>query len=387
MNDAEWMGRALQLARTALGSTAPNPAVGAVLVRDNCCLGEGYTEPVGGAHAEVVALDQCRKNGHDPSGATMYVTLEPCCHHGRTSPCTDAIIQSGVGRVVAGVMDPFPAMQGKGLGILKAAGISVELGVREAACAEQVLGFGRALIHHLPMVCCKAAMSVDGHIATENGESQWITGEAARADVHQMRKAHDAILVGISTVLKDDPQLNCRLADGADGALKSVVQPIPVILDSQLRIPDSAKLFKTHSRVIVCCAEGAPERELAAEVVRIPVHEGDEGLNVETVLKELASRGIHRVLVEGGAEIHRSFLDSGLVDRLELYVGGVVVAGGMPWVGGPPIQGLEHGLRLQLEGVEQYENDVRLSYRLDHRISNSLLEIYPSEDWICSPGS
>ncbi len=362
--DASFMGRALELASAALGRTAPNPAVGAVVVRDGAVLGEGSTRPVGGDHAEKVALDACKAAGRDPAGATMYVTLEPCCHHGRTPPCTDAVIAAGIARVVVGVTDPFPAVRGRGIRLLRQAGIEVTLGVHEAACAAQVLGFARAVTAGLPEVTLKAAVSVDGHLATASGDSQWITGPEARAVGHRLRARHDAICVGIGTVLADDPRLTTRVP-GDPGAS----DPVAVVFDSHLRCPDDAALLRAERGVLLVCGPSAPERTvLGAAVVRVEV--GTDG-RVEPVaaMRSLAERGLHRVLVEGGGQVHRSLLDVGVADTLELFVGGVVIAGGQPWVGGPPIATLDQAHRMRIRAVERVGDDVHLSYRLVHALA------------------
>jgi len=350
------MDRALALARRGLGRTAPNPAVGAVVVRGDEVLGEGTTRPPGGPHAEMVALEKARRAGLDVRGATMYITLEPCCHHGRTPPCTDALVEAGLARVVVGVVDPFPPMRGNGLQQLRDAGIEVILGVRAEHCAEVVRGFARAVTAGLPEVTCKVASTLDGHIAAHDGESRWITGERARGHGHQLRATHDAILVGIGTVLADDPRLTCRVREGVD--------PVPVVLDSGLRIPEGAMVFAHPRRPVVLCAEDAPDRPLPGEVVRVP--RGPGGIDIEAGLRALVQRGMHRVLVEGGGRVHRSLFDARLVDTLYLYLGGLVLPGGIPWLGGPPVD-LADAPRLGPPEVEPLGDEVLLRYPVGHR--------------------
>lgn len=366
--DGHWMQRALALASAALGNTAPNPAVGAVVVRDGQVLGEGWTRPAGSDHAEVVALKDARAHGTDPRGATMYVTLEPCCHWGRTPPCTDAILDAGISRVVVGVLDPFPAMRGRSIALLRERGVEVVLGVEAEACARRILGFARAVGFGLPEVTAKAAISADGRIATASGESQWISGPMARQDGHRLRARHDAILVGVGTVLADDPRLTTRLPPGELHGRPDAADPVPVVLDTSLRTPADARLLRSSRRAVLICAEDAPERELEADVVRVP-RGADGRVDPEAALRAVAARGLHRVLVEGGGLVHRSLLDRGLVDTLVLYVAGVVVPGGRPWVGGPPIEHLEEACRLSLEDVERLGPDVRLTWRIEHRIA------------------
>ncbi|TNE92028.1 MAG: bifunctional diaminohydroxyphosphoribosylaminopyrimidine deaminase/5-amino-6-(5-phosphoribosylamino)uracil reductase RibD [Deltaproteobacteria bacterium] len=356
--DGRWMSRAVCMAGRGLGTTAPNPSVGAVLIKDNQLVGEGHTQPVGGPHAEVMAIADCRERGFDPAGSTLYVTLEPCNHHGRTPPCTDAILEARIERVVVGCLDPFPKMQGKSLCHLREAGVEVVLGVLEEECKALVRGFARALVHALPEVTCKVAMSLDGHIATASGESQWITGPESREHGHGLRHSHDAILVGRRTVEADDPRLTCRLPGG--------VHPTPVVLDTGLTLAADAKVLHGPARAVIVCAADAPERELNADVVRVP--RGNGGVDIEQALRALATRGLHRVLIEGGGEVHRSLLDAGLVDTLRIYVAGVVVPGGRSWIGGPPLAALGDALRLDAPEVTALGPDVLLTYTLPHRL-------------------
>lgn len=359
MSDHDLMGLALQAARSALGNTAPNPAVGAVLARGEQVLGIGRTEPVGGPHAEVEAIRVAKEAGHDDlSGATMYVTLEPCCHWGRTAPCTDAIVAEGIGRVVVGVVDPYPPMQGKGLSRLRSAGVQVELGVRAEEAARVVRGFTRTIVRGLPEVTCKVATSLDGHLATAAGESQWITGEEARADGHGLRATHDAILVGSGTALADDPALNCRIDSGKD--------PVPVVLDSDLRLPLTARLLTAGAPAVVICADDAPDRAVPADIIRVPRVQG--GVDITAALRALAQRGLHRILAEGGGRVHRSLLDAGLVDTLHLYLAGVIIPGGQSWIGGPALERLGQARRLGAPAdIRQLGDDVRLTWHVTHR--------------------
>mgnify|MGYP000026177790 FL=1 len=363
MTDEQAMARALTLARQALGRTAPNPAVGAVLVRDGVVLGEGVTQPAGGPHAEIEALGAAAAAGHDTQGASLFVTLEPCCHHGRTPPCTEALIAAGVSRAVIGVTDPNPLVRGKGIAQLRAAGVHVDVGVRHEACARQILGFARAMVGGLPEVTVKVATSLDGHIATNAGESQWITGDAARADGRSLRATHDAILVGIGTALADDPRLTARTPGAHD--------PVPVVLDTHLRLPASARLLHGPQRAIVICGPHAPSRDLDAEVVRVAV-DADGRVDPASALAALAERGRHRVLVEGGGEVVRSLLAARLVDQVVLYLAGRIVPGGRPWVGGAAIERLADGPVLELVDTSVVGGDVRLRYRASHRLQQPL---------------
>jgi len=366
------MERALELAEAARGTTAPNPPVGAVIVREGKVLGEGHTQPVGGAHAEQEAIHQCAAKGVSVVGATMYVTLEPCCHFGHTAPCTNAILEAGIEKVVVGVVDPFPAVMGRGISQLRSAGVDVLVGVCESRSLRVVRGFHRSCTHGLPEVTAKVAVSLDGRIATSTGESQWITGEDARQHGHRLRASHDAILVGIGTVLADNPRLTCRLVNGHD--------PVPIVLDSQLRIPESSRLFHGNRRALVFCADDAVERQLPADIVVVGKSQSGVGLSIPEVLRELSRRGLHRILVEGGAQIHRSFLDAQLVDTLNVYVAGTIVPGGIPWVGGLAADTLSEVPRFGTPEVCPLGEDVLLRYELDHKLPVRIAETDPGEE-------
>jgi diaminohydroxyphosphoribosylaminopyrimidine deaminase/5-amino-6-(5-phosphoribosylamino)uracil reductase len=350
--DAMWMRRCIELARKAEGRTAPNPMVGAVVLRGGEVIGEGLHLRAGEAHAEPDALE---KATGDTRGATLYVNLEPCCHHGRTAPCTDAILRSGIARVVVGMVDPNPIVAGKGIGLLKAAGVVVDVGVEERACRELNAGYLKAMYRGLPRVWLKVASTMDGRIADANGRSQWITGKESREVVHQLRNRMDAILVGAGTLLADDPALTTRCGDGRDA--------LPVVLDSQLRCPADAKIFQSSRRPLIFCAEGAPERELAADIVRVA--STNQGLDLKVVLKELVSRGVHELLVEGGGTVHRSFLDKQLADRLLLFMAPKVLAGGAGFVGGAPLA-LDQGFGFRLMSTQKIGPDLLLDLEVHH---------------------
>lgn len=369
MTDDAFMALALVQAEHALGSTAPNPPVGAVLVRAGVVLGAGFTQPAGHDHAEVRALADCRANGHDPRGATMYVTLEPCCHHGRTPPCTSALLAAGVARVVVGAVDPFPPMQGRALALLRNAGLTVDRTVTHAeACARRVLGFARAVTHGLPEVTLKAAISLDGNIATEAGESQWITGATSRRAAHQLRARHDAVLVGIGTVLADNPRLTTRVEAGSQTIDAARARnAVPVVLDTQLRTPADAALLTSGLRPIIICGERAPERVLPADLVRVPT-DAHGHVDVRHALSALAARGLHRVLVEGGGQVYRALLDAHLVDQVEIFCAGVVIAGGRSWVAGSALESLGAAKRMTLVHSEPCGGDLWSTWRVAHQL-------------------
>lgn len=358
LDDERFMALAVEQARSAMGTTAPNPSVGAVVVRDGVVLGAGHTQPVGGPHAEVACLQAVAAAGHTPLGATMYVTLEPCRHVGRTAPCTHALIRAGITRVVVGSVDPFPPMQGKGLDELRAAGLIVDLGLRREACDAVVRGFARAVTHGLPEVTLKIATSLDGNIATASGESQWITGPDARTDGHRLRANHDAILVGVGTVLADNPRLTVRGVPGTN--------PVPVILDSNLRTPADAAVFSGTERVVIICADDAPDVELPADIVR--VQRGQGGVDIHDAMEQIVGRGLHRVLIEGGGQIARSALDARLVDEVVVYQSGRIIPGGRSWVGGEPLESLADAVTLSIRSAGMLGPDVVLRYGAPHRV-------------------
>lgn len=323
------MRAALALAARGLGNTWPNPAVGCVILdADGQVVGRGWTQPGGRPHAETEAL---KRAGAAARGGTAYVTLEPCCHWGRTPPCTDAMIAAGIARVVVALRDPDPRVDGEGFSRLRAAGIVVEEGLLAEEAASLNAGFIKRLRHGLPLVTLKLATTLDGRIATATKESRWITGPESRRAGHGLRARHDAILVGSGTVLDDDPDLTCRLPGGV---------PIPaprVVADARLRIPLGAKLVRTARDVptLVATIPGhpdsalAPLREAGVEILELPP--GPQGLSMHGILTALAARGITRVLAEGGSGIAASLLREELADRLAWFHAPLVIGGdGIP---------------------------------------------------------
>lgn len=366
--EREWMERALTLAARVRGRVAPNPAVGAVLVRDNLVVGEGATEPPGGPHAEIVAL---RQAGDAARGATLYVTLEPCSHYGRTPPCTDALIEAGVARVVVAIRDPFPMVNGRGIDQLRAAGVRVDLGLASRPAAAINAGFLTRIHDERPEVTAKFAMSLDGRIATRTGHSRWITGPEARAEAHRLRDSHDAIMVGIGTVLADDPLLTTRLPAAECGA-GGPHHPLRVVVDSLARMPPTAAMLhpSTPGRTLVAVTSAAPEhrvtalRAAGADVVVVP--DGDGRVDVAALLGCLAGRGINSVLVEGGGALLGSLFDAGLVDRVEAFVAPVVIGGreAPGPVGGVGVATMEAATRLQDVETRQCGADLLIRGRL-----------------------
>ena len=319
------MRRALDLARSALGSTSPNPSVGAVIVRDSSVVGEGHTLPAGQHHAEIGALQQA---GSAARSATLYCTLEPCCHYGRTPPCTDAIIAAGIAHVIYAVRDPNPRVAGGGESALRDAGITVER-QPDPEADELYEAFARHITTGLPFVVAKFAMSLDGKIATRTGASQWITGPEARARVQQMRKELDGIMVGIGTTLTDDPQLTARDPNG--DPLPSNLQPVRVVVDSQARTPPDARMLRQPGRTIIATGGGVDRSRIArledagADVREFPGPDGR--VQLSAMLRSLGSDGIVSVLVEGGGQVLGALLDASLIDKVCAFVAPMLIGG------------------------------------------------------------
>ena len=337
--DLAHMGAALALARRGLGATWPNPAVGCVLVRDGRVVGRGTTAPGGRPHAEVVALAAA---GDAARGATAYVSLEPCSHHGKTPPCADALIGAGVARVVIATSDPDPRVNGGGVARLRAAGVEVREGVLAQAGREMIAGFAMRVRAGRPLVTLKLASSLDGRIATRGGQSQWITGSAARRAAHALRGRADAVLVGVGTVLADDPALTCRIAG---------MKPVPmvrVVADSHLRTPHASQLVATarlHPTWILHRDGADPARmaflrEQGVSLMQLPG--GGSGVDLAAGLAELGRAGITRLLVEGGGQIAAALLRARLVDRLAwFHAPGVIGGDGWPSAAAFGIEGLD----------------------------------------------
>lgn len=313
--DARYMARALRLAENGLNTTHPNPRVGCVLVKNGHIVGEGWHQQVGGPHAEIVAL---RRAGEAARGATAYVTLEPCCHHGRTPPCSDALLAAGVSRVIAAMSDPNPRVSGGGLEQLRAAGVEVGSGLLESEAEKLNRGFIERMRTGRPYVISKLAMSLDGRTAMASGESQWITGPEARRDVHRLRARSSAILTGVDTVLADDPALNVRLHD-----LETVRQPLRVVLDSALRTPASAKMLAPPgSALILGCRDGekAVALRTAGADVRVLPAGADGRVDLHAVLDELGRLECNELMVEAGATLNGALLSAGLADEWWVYL-------------------------------------------------------------------
>ncbi len=322
----EYMRRALELARKGEGHTSPNPMVGCVVVKDGRIISEGYHEKYGEFHAERNALTRCTE---DTAGADLYVTLEPCCHQGKTPPCTDIIIEKKIARVFVGSMDSNPLVAGRGVQILRDHGIYVETGILDAECRKLNEVFYHYIATKTPFVVMKYAMTLDGKIACATGDSKWVTGEIARTQVHRMRGRYRGIMVGIGTVLADDPMLNCRVEGGVD--------PVRIICDSNLHIPTESQIVKTASDIetIVACSQEALESERKQEKIRrlkeagiqIIGTEGAHGVNLVELMKKLGGQNIDSILLEGGGTLNASALEDGIVNKVYAYIAGKLIGG------------------------------------------------------------
>lgn len=354
---------ALALAARGLGQVAPNPAVGCVIVSQGHVSGRGWTQPSGRPHAETEALSRA---GEAANGATAYVSLEPCSHHGETPPCADALIAAGIKRAVVAAQDSDPRVSGNGIARLKEAGVQVEVGLFEAEARALNAGFFKRAEQGLPHVSLKLATTVDGQIATRTGNSQWITGVPARRHGHLLRATHDAILTGIGTVLADDPALTCRL----DGM--SERSPIRVVLDSGLRTPPGSKLMASAGEIPVWIVTGETAdgkradalRSVGAKIIEVPA--GPDGRpDVTSAARALAERGITRILAECGPELAASLLKAGLVDQLEWFRAGKVVGGdGQSAVAGLGVDVLTETVMLRRIGLRPIGEDMLETYRV-----------------------
>jgi diaminohydroxyphosphoribosylaminopyrimidine deaminase/5-amino-6-(5-phosphoribosylamino)uracil reductase len=355
--DHAMMARALRLAERGLYTTDPNPRVGCVIARDGHVVGEGLHARAGEPHAEVFAL---REAGEKARGATAYVTLEPCAHHGRTPPCADALVAAGIARVVAASTDPFPKVDGRGHATLEAAGIAVETGLMRDAARDLNRGFFSRIERGRPWLRVKLASSLDGRVALAGGESRWITDERARADVMRWRARSGAIVTGIGTVLADDPQLTVRFDDATP-----FVAPLRVVLDSHLRIPPGARVLDDAAPSLVCCEPEAVSRNRhlpAATVMSVPHHA--TGLGLAIALAELAQRGINEAQVEAGPTLSGALLHLGLVDELLLYFDASAIGDtGLPLFNLPPLASLDARTRFAMVDQRVVGDTLRLLLR------------------------
>lgn len=355
--DHRFMLRALELAERGRGFVNPNPLVGAVIVRNGKIIGEGWHERYGGLHAERNAFRNCKE---DPQGATLYVTLEPCCHYGKTPPCTEAVIGNGIARVVVGLTDPNPLVGGKGLEQLKQAGIVVETGLEEEALKEQNKIFLKYIKTRLPWVVLKTAMTLDGKIATATGDSKWVTGEEARYRVQKMRAEYMGILIGTGTLRMDDPLLNCRL----EGEVR---QPIRIVADSRASVTADSQIMQTAQLYPVLIAHTSRAEKEKLEGIRqwgaqtLCCEEENGRIDLKDMLQKLGERGIDSILLEGGGELAFSFLEKGLIDEVFAFMAPKMVGG------------KEAKTPLEGEGIQRMSEAVRLCKIKTERIGEDIL--------------
>ncbi|MCI0667396.1 MAG: bifunctional diaminohydroxyphosphoribosylaminopyrimidine deaminase/5-amino-6-(5-phosphoribosylamino)uracil reductase RibD [Methylococcaceae bacterium] len=364
--DDRYMVRALQLARKGLLTADPNPCVGSLVVRDDRIVGEGWHRRAGGAHAEIEALQMA---GDEARGATVYVTLEPCCHYGKTPPCTETLIQSGVKRVVAAMEDPNPRVAGQGFRALADAGVETRTGVLEAAARELNLGFCRRMRTGKPYVVSKLAMSLDGRTALASGESKWITGDSARRDVHWMRARSSAVVTGIGTVLADDPLMDARVGLSPE----ELVQPLRVVLDSRLRMPRNARIVGEGPAplILTVCSERsriAPFVEAGFQVASLPAN-AQGRLDLSAAMEYLGGVGVNQLMVEAGPTLNGALLAEGLVDEWVIYQSACVLGDTARALAHlPGIGKMSDRYRLKLLDVRAVGADLRLRYRVENSV-------------------
>jgi diaminohydroxyphosphoribosylaminopyrimidine deaminase/5-amino-6-(5-phosphoribosylamino)uracil reductase len=376
--DFQFMRLALRLARRGYGATSPNPMVGAVLVKGGKIIGRGWHRRAGLPHAEIEALRDAQKRGHSPRGAALYVTLEPCCTHGRTPPCTDAIVAAGIKTLVIGVTDPNPKHAGKGFDILQQAGIEVVHGVLADECAKLNEAFNHWIVRRTPLVTVKAAMTLDGKIATASGESKWITGEKTRAHGMKLRQGSDAILVGINTILADDPSLTAR-RQNEEGRMKDEKMLRRIILDSMARTPLDAKVVSDEfaGRTTIVVGKAAPKKRVAAlakkaNVIVAPISKSanrkpQTAIDLRWLLKKLGAENVTSLLVEGGGEVNASFLLGGFAQRVAFFYAPKILGGrnARKAVAGEGAKSLADALQLREVEWRRLGDDLLLTARVD----------------------
>ena len=358
--ESEYMRHAIALAKNGEGRTNPNPLVGAVLVKNNEIIGEGFHQKYGGLHAEREALKNCEENGNSAEGATLYVTLEPCCHFGKQPPCTQAIVKSGIRRVVVGSRDPNPLVHGKGNSFLREHGIEVTEDFLKDECDALNPIFFHYISTRTPYVALKYAMTADGKTASKTGKSKWITGEKSRLFVHQLRNRYSCILAGIGTVLSDNPLLTSRIPGGRN--------PVRIICDSKLRIPLDCNIVKTAKEIptiIACCQENEKKSALEKSGCEVLCFPGKNGVNLKKLTETLGERSLDSVLIEGGSEIHYSALEAGIVQHIYAFTAPKIFGGKAKTpVEGEGIDFPENCFQLELERIEKIGDDILAEYNV-----------------------
>lgn len=359
MQKEDYMRRALELAEMGMGYTSPNPMVGCVVVKDGRIISEGYHERYGEFHAERNALTRCKE---DCTGADLYVTLEPCCHYGKTPPCTEIIIEKKIGRVFIGSMDSNPLVAGKGVQILREHGIEVETGILEKECLKLNEVFYHFIQTRKPFVVMKYAMTLDGKIACESGDSKWVTGEASRMEVQRMRKRYKGIMVGIGTVIADDPMLNCRIEDGVD--------PVRIICDSKLQIPMDCQIVRTAKEIqtiVACSSKTFNDREKRKKIeeleeagIEVISTQNTQQIDLEELMEILGTKKIDSILLEGGGTLNSSALKAGIVNKVYAFIAGKLVGGrdAKSPVEGEGIKKMSDAVELENIEILQIEKDI-----------------------------
>ena len=357
----DYMELAISLAKLALGQVRPNPAVGSVIVKDDKIIGQGYTQPPGSSHAEIMALKEA---GDQVKGSAMYVTLEPCCHYGRTPPCTRAIIAAGINEVHMAMLDPNPKVSGKGSRELEKAGIKVFQGEHAADAMEVIESYVKYITSGTPFITAKYAMSLDGKIATKSGDSKWISGDESRRYVHFLRYISDAIMVGVNTIMIDDPQLTARC--GFRGGMTKK-QPLRVVVDATGKTPMTARIFSEPGSVLLAVGEKvSPTQKRAytkagAEVLVLSSKRGL--INLEELLQSLGKRQITSVLIEGGSTLLGSLCDQKLVDKMTVFIAPIIIGGekARTAIGGKGIDKVVNSLKLERIKTNQFDNDLMIT--------------------------
>ncbi|NLC70537.1 MAG: bifunctional diaminohydroxyphosphoribosylaminopyrimidine deaminase/5-amino-6-(5-phosphoribosylamino)uracil reductase RibD [Desulfuromonadaceae bacterium] len=353
--DEKFMERALELARKGEGRTGPNPPVGALVVNGAEVVGEGYHPRAGMPHAEIYALKEA---GPQARGGDLYVTLEPCSHPGKTMACTDAILRAGISRVVVGCRDPNPRVDGRGLATLERGGVATLCGILEKECRRLIAPFAKHVVTGLPFVMLKTAMTLDGRIATVNGDSRWISNEKSRLWVHRLRDKVDAVMVGVGTVLRDDPQLTTRLPQGGRDAAR-------IVIDHFLDVPDGARLLRLESAAptIIATSDKAPEEKVGRllgrgiEILRIP--EKGDGIDLRELLRSLGKRNFQSILLEGGSRLNGAMWRERLIDRVMVCVAPKLVGGeGLPLFSGRGVSWMAEAVRLAEVRIDRFGDDV-----------------------------
>lgn len=366
MTDADYMRMAIELASKGNGYVSPNPLVGAVIVKEDRIIGKGYHERFGGLHAERNALANCTE---DPRGASLYVTLEPCCHYGKTPPCTEAIISSGISKVYVGIMDPNPLVAGKGIAILRNNGIAVQVGLLEEECRSQNKIFLHYIQNRTPYVAFKYAMTLDGKIATVTGASRWITNEKSREYVHNLRGTYTAIMVGIGTVLADDPMLNCRLVEGRD--------PIRIVCDSHLRIPINSRIVTTagNIRTIIATCESdssktRPLVEKGCEILEVP-KDSNGSVDLPVLMSRLGELNIDSVMIEGGSSLGFAALKSQIINKIYAFIAPKIFGGDSARtpIGGAGFRQVDNGIQLVNQQISYFDRDILVESEVTYSCS------------------